>query len=466
MRTLHVFTILLIFSHTSLPSTDIPQMQVLYYSSDPSLPWPPTSTASSAPPSQWPGHKEQLAKHHPRVKVDVAYKKGFPSAQDFYTNFVERGRPVIFSNAVDNKDYEFLSLQRLNTSGRAALSFLQVSSFTAKEKQEESIWSFTNKMMSKPFYVSDNLHNNYKNIFKLPPCLQCSYLVDLLVETRHVLMGHVYPLPLKQAATDVLHCQVDGSKELLLVDPRDSGDVESLLDMTAPDGRTSLLNSLSVDYEKYPSLTRVKEFKIALLGPGDCIYIPAYWLSQANILTYDNSVEIRWTSAPWTPDTDCTKGLKNKYLSSLSFQGEQYYGVDSTLDKKKALVEKVSRILDKVLMEKKRLNYADFMAEMIKDEELLPDLQEWTQESSARAKEMFETLDMNKDNIVDDKDVEMLTGNNVSKFMGKMEDRLADMMDIIMDQRVDFSLAGEMAKSRSSMAEQILIQDSVGRDEL
>ena len=203
-----------------------------------------------------------------------------------------------------------------------------------------------------------------------------------------------------------------------------------------------------------------------MLGPGDCIYIPAYWLSQANILTYDNSVEIRWTSASWTPDTDCTKGLKNKYLSSISFQGEQYYGVDSTLDKKKALVEKVSRILDKVLMEKKRLNYADFMAEMIKDEELLPDLQEWTQESSARAKEMFETLDMNKDNIVDDKDVEMLTSNNVSKFMGKMEDRLADMMDIIMDQRVDFSLAGEMAKSRSSMPEQILTQDSVGRDEL
>ena len=203
-----------------------------------------------------------------------------------------------------------------------------------------------------------------------------------------------------------------------------------------------------------------------MLGPGDCIYIPAYWLSQANILTYDNSVEIRWASAPWTPDTDCTKGLKNKFLSSISFHGEQYYGVDSTLDKKKALVEKVSRILDKVLMEKKRLNYADFMAEMIKDEELLPDLQEWTQESSARTKEMVETLDMNKDNIVDDKDVKMLTGNNVSKFMGKMEDRLADMMDIIMDQRVDFSLAGEMAKSRSSMAEQILSQDSVGRDEL
>ena len=195
---MHFLAILLIFSPTCLPTPDIPQMLVLYYSSDPSLPWPPEGTAHSAPHSQWPGHKEQLAKHQPRQKVDVAYKKGFPSAQDFYTNFVERGVPVIFSHALDSQDYDFLRLETLNTSGRAALTFAQVSSFTAKDKQVKSIRSFTNKMMSKTFYVSDILHNNYKRVFKLPPCLQCSYLVDLLVETSHVLMGHVYPLPLKQ----------------------------------------------------------------------------------------------------------------------------------------------------------------------------------------------------------------------------------------------------------------------------
>ena len=106
------------------------------------------------------------------------------------------------------------------------------------------------------------------------------------------------------------------------------------------------------------------------------------------------------------------------------------------------------------------------MAEIIKDEELLPELQEWNQESTARAKEMFETLDMNKDNVVDDKDVELVTEDNVSMLTGKMEDRFADMMDIIMDQRVDFSLAGETAKSRSSMVKQILKDISVEKDEL
>ena len=224
--------------------------------------------------------------------------------------------------------------------------------------------------------------------------------------------------------------------------------------------------SLSVDYEAYPALSRVKEWKIALLGPGDCLYIPAYWVTQSNILTQDNSVEIKWSSSSWTPDSDCTKGLKNKFLSSLSFPGEMYSGVDPTLDKKGILVDKVSRILDKVLTEKKGFNAAEFMAAIVKDSEVLAELQEWTDESSARAEEMFETLDMNSDQILDHNDVHMVISSNVSKLMGKMEDRLADMTDMIMDQRVDISVAGETAKTRSSMVKQILREHSLGKDEL
>merc|ERR1712147_202447 len=120
------------------------------------------------------------------------------------------------------------------------------------------------------------------------------------------------------------------------------------------------------------------------------------------------------------------------------------------------LVDKVSIILDKMLKEKTTFNFAEFMAVIVKDEELLPELQEWTAESTARAKEMFDTLDINSDNMLDGKDVETISTENLSKFMGKMEDRLADMMDMIMDQRVDISLAGETVKTRSSIAKQIM----------
>jgi hypothetical protein len=177
-------------------------------------------------------------------------------------------------------------------------------------------------------------------------------------------------------------------------------------------------------------------------------------------------VELKWTSSSWTPDSDCPKGFKKKFLSSLSFPGEKYIGVDPTLDKKGILVDKVSMIFDKLLEQKKNLNFVQFMAVIVKDEELLPELQEWTVESTARAKEMFMTLDMNLDNMVDNKDVEMVTNINISKLLGRMEDRLADLMDMIMDQRVDVSLAGETAKSRSSIAKQILAGNPSIKDEL
>ena len=106
------------------------------------------------------------------------------------------------------------------------------------------------------------------------------------------------------------------------------------------------------------------------------------------------------------------------------------------------------------------------MADIVKDEEVLPELQEWTVESTARAKEMFSTLDMNLDSILDVYDVEMVDNSNLSELMGKMEDRLAGMMDMIMDQRVDISLAGETAKSRSSIAKQILKANTLVKEEL
>jgi hypothetical protein len=150
----------------------------------------------------------------------------------------------------------------------------------------------------------------------------------------------------------------------------------------------------------------------------------------------------------------------------LSLPGEKYFGVDPTLDKKGILAEHVSIILDKILKEKKKINFDEFMALIVKDEELLPELQEWTVESTAMAKEMFNTLDINLDSILDFNDVEIVDNSNLSKLMSKMEDRLADMMDMIMDQRVDISLAGETAKSRSSIANQILAANHAIKDEL
>ena len=179
---------------------EAPQMEVLFYSSDEALPWPPEAVEAQPLPA-WPGHGDQLGKFQPRRKVEVAYKKGFPTPADFYANFVERQRPVVFSGGLEEAQYDFLKLSHLNTSARAALSFASVSSFTSQEKLRESIRNFVTGKMTEAYYLSENMHKNLKAKTALPVCLQCSYLVDLLFSTTHNIIGHVYPLPLKQVLT-------------------------------------------------------------------------------------------------------------------------------------------------------------------------------------------------------------------------------------------------------------------------
>ena len=173
---------------TLVTARDVPQLEVLFYSSDEAQP-PSTSPLQSG---------EQLARNQARRKVEVAYKKGFPTPTDFYTNFVERRRPVVFSGAVADSQYEFLKLESLNISSRAALSFTSVSSFKSQEKLTESIRNFVNQKMGETYYLSERLHKNLKAKTILPACLQCSYLADLLFDTTHNILGHVYPLPMKQ----------------------------------------------------------------------------------------------------------------------------------------------------------------------------------------------------------------------------------------------------------------------------
>ena len=68
---------------------------------------------------------------------------------------------------------------------------------------------------------------------------------------------------------DTLHCQLEGSKELLLVDTRQHPEVLNLLDIPNPPfGRASFMNTLSVDLDKYPDVEKISMFHIALLAPG------------------------------------------------------------------------------------------------------------------------------------------------------------------------------------------------------
>ena len=79
--------------------------------------------------------------------------------------------------------------------------------------------------------------------------------------------------------------------------------------------------------------------------------------------------------------------------------------------------------------------------------------------------DMFKILDTNKDDIFTSEDVENFTKDNLKKFLGRMQDRFADLTDILIDQKIDFHIAKEYPKSRKSIVREIT-EKSVVKDEL
>ena len=54
-----------------------------------------------------------------------------------------------------------------------------------------------------------------------------------------------------------------------MVDSREHPEILNILDFPAPPhGKASFINTMSVDYEKYPDVAKISEFNIALLAPG------------------------------------------------------------------------------------------------------------------------------------------------------------------------------------------------------
>ena len=160
-------------------------------------------------------------------------------------------------------------------------------------------------------------------------------------------------------------------------------------------------------------------------------------------------------------------------ISTLSFPGEGYVGREKTLDTEEILLDKLTSLLDKLLSPPRQIDRATFMREMIKDDNLTPDLQDWTEELADRLGEMFETLDVNGDRLLSNEDLRAITDDSLAAFLGRMEDRLADLTDLIIDQRVDFSLGSFRPLSRGAMMKQVLETETetetdtkINRDEL
>ena len=59
-----------------------------------------------------------------------------------------------------------------------------------------------------------------------------------------------------------------------MIDSQEYPEVQNLLEVSNPPfGKASFMNTLKVDFEKYPDVAKISMFKIALLGPGNTSFL-------------------------------------------------------------------------------------------------------------------------------------------------------------------------------------------------
>ena len=125
------------------------------------------------------------------------------------------------------------------------------------------------------------------------------------------------------------------------------------------------------------------------------------------------------------------------------------------MDTEEILMVKLTKLLDKLISLETNIELSTFLTEMVSDVSLTPDMQEWTEECRDRLSEMFKTIDVNSDGHINNDDLKAITDQNVKRFIGRMEDRFADLNDVIIDQRVDFSLGHLKPHSRRELVESV-----------
>ena len=392
----------------------------LYETSDPSISWPPEGRDfSSSDPKDWPGSGERFGQSWPRQKVPIL--DFAPEPQDFFRDYVSIRKPVMFKGILQQmttqkkNSFDMKSTSLVNQA-RAALAGIEVQYTNKPDKNKMSFREFLQSQSPEAHsYTNDHINYVFKSEIAMPSMLKCQEAIAALHDTRHTYFSYTFPFPLRQERNHQLVCQIEGEKEILLIDPKDFIGLGDLKMTEEPNykRRAFSFNAYNVDYEAVPTFKNIKKFHIAKMVPGQCLYVPEGWLHQHVVYKGDHSLELRWGPIYDVNEAElkCEGKVSAATLGDVAWPGE---GVEKPAEKstdhKRRDFENLAYVMNLLLMSSESKDLTAFEEIVKVNGKLLPSLPEWNEETEATGKDVFRILDRNKDGVLDIGDTKDLVG--------------------------------------------------------
>ncbi|XP_022079251.1 uncharacterized protein LOC110973080 isoform X2 [Acanthaster planci] len=249
-----------------------------------------------------PAAKAPLGSHRePTDFLDELYE--VPGPEEFNRRYVSQYRPVVFRQAArQSKAYhlwteEYLTQKYGNLTVRLEARHEENSRIPAGVGGlgRDTIAHFLQHYQSLDGYIISTVPSPMEPDIAIPPCLTCGSFSRSIQEVHLFLSSKGGKTLLHRDPYSSVHCVFNGTKQWLVIDPKQKASLYISEESTYEFGGYSTIDVDNADLTRYPKLRNV-EYARVILNKGDCIYMPSGYMHQVRSNGYLNAAVSIWFS--------------------------------------------------------------------------------------------------------------------------------------------------------------------------
>ncbi|XP_033122447.1 uncharacterized protein LOC117121372 isoform X2 [Anneissia japonica] len=229
------------------------------------------------------GHMEPIGNHrdsdgHIEILTTV------PHPLKFWEKYVKKGEPVLFRGAANHSPGLKLWTDHYLLENYGRFKVKVESKFEKYDTPvgvfgigQESIKNFIGRYRADDIYIVSQLPDPMGKDVAVPPCLLCGTFRESITEANLWFSSGGTKSLLHRDADDAINCLYNGTKDWIMIHPRDEQNIPIAKEVFEGYGGFSVLDPDRVDLLKHPQFVNVP-WKFVHVKAGDCLFLPrGYW---------------------------------------------------------------------------------------------------------------------------------------------------------------------------------------------